>query len=368
MKPEVPVLLMWDSKELMRIGKVDSPLTANHPQGGMLVDGLMRLASACLDIRRDHPAAWQVLQKAGVSINAKNIEETMRMLDATVCEYEWCSPGMRCVRHQYCLACPNCKPDAPCGCSGPGHACEVNPAWPDAPREPQRAFRTATCSGCEGTGEHAGCNGTGVTKFAIPCPRCSTRHRELGTPYPYLVTRDVDPTKGEQYCEQCGYPGEDTNPPQKTVINGFDYGVTKPDGQHERYPTLSAEERAKGFVRPVRQEYAHVGRAVCGDTSTVMEKPAEPGKVWACTMQPGHDGEHESWGQMLPEEAARQVQGGCGGTVTWMGLALAETYARQPDYYGATYCTKCRTHPPVGPFGEFVWVVNGKASNERVGT
>ena len=80
-------------------------------------------------------------------------------------------------------------------------------------------------------------------------------------------------------------------------------------GQHEAYWILSPEDRAKGFVRPVQQEYVHAA---------------------------------------------------CGGK-TSMGLAIAETYARQPDYYGATMCVHCGGHFPVG---EFIWA----GSNQKVGS
>ena len=76
-----------------------------------------------------------------------------------------------------------------------------------------------------------------------------------------------------------------------------------PDGMQETYLVLSEEERAKGFVRPVRRAYRHLK---CG-------------------------------------------------AVTTMGAALAETYARDPEFYGATYCATCRDHFPVGPDGEFDW-------------
>ncbi len=78
-------------------------------------------------------------------------------------------------------------------------------------------------------------------------------------------------------------------------------------GMNEVYLVLSEEERAKGFVRPVVQTYVH----------------------------------------------ARDL-GGCG-VVTHMGLALSETYARQPNFYGATYCVSCQTHKRVGEDGEFYW-------------
>jgi hypothetical protein len=84
-------------------------------------------------------------------------------------------------------------------------------------------------------------------------------------------------------------------------------------GQQKGYVVLSVEERAKGFVRPVRRAYRHL---TCG-------------------------------------------------TVTTMGLALAETYARDPKFYGATFCCECRAHFRVGAEGEFVW---DDGSGEKVGT
>lgn len=43
------------------------------------------------------------------------------------------------------------------------------------------------------------------------------------------------------------------------------------------------------------------------------------------------------------------------GTVTTMGEAIAETYAADPKFYGATYCVACKDHFPVGETGDFVW-------------
>lgn len=78
-----------------------------------------------------------------------------------------------------------------------------------------------------------------------------------------------------------------------------------PTDQAEAYLVLSKAELAKGFVRPVRRKYRH----------TI----------------------------------------GCG-VVTTMSQTIAETYARQPGFYGATYCAGCRMHRPVG---EFVWDSDG---------
>lgn len=87
---------------------------------------------------------------------------------------------------------------------------------------------------------------------------------------------------------------------------------TATSGQYKSYIVLCPDERAKGFVRPVRRAYKHLK---CG-------------------------------------------------TVTTMGQALAETYARDPFFYSGTFCCGCNAHFPVGEDGEFVW--DGTA--ERVGT
>ena len=55
--------------------------------------------------------------------------------------------------------------------------------------------------------------------------------------------------------------------------------------------------------------------------------------------------------------------GGCDSNTT-MGRAIAETYARDPTFYGATYCCHCCDHLPVGEFGEFVW----EGTEQKVGT
>lgn len=81
-------------------------------------------------------------------------------------------------------------------------------------------------------------------------------------------------------------------------IKGAPRPIDPETGQHEDYWVLSESERAKGFIRPVRRSYIHVK---CG-------------------------------------------------TVTTMGQAIAETYARDPKFYGATFCCNCRDHLPVGEF------------------
>lgn len=104
--------------------------------------------------------------------------------------------------------------------------------------------------------------------------------------------------------------------PRKTLTDGRqiypEHKNLKANGQQNDYVVLAEEERAKGFVRPVRQSYKHLK---------------------------------------------------CGGTTT-MGLTLAETYARDPSFYSGTFCADCDKHFPVGKDGEFVW----SGTDEKVGT
>lgn len=111
-------------------------------------------------------------------------------------------------------------------------------------------------------------------------------------------------------------------------------GQTNETGQHSGYIVLCAEERAKGFTRPYRDAYKHVGRL-----ETIITDGREKADQ--------------------PHEFTHRV-GGCG-TVTTMGRTLSETYARDPKFYGATFCCGCNRHLPVA---EFVWT----ADNQEVGS
>lgn len=91
-----------------------------------------------------------------------------------------------------------------------------------------------------------------------------------------------------------------------------DHKELKDNGQQKGYVVLTEDERAKGFVRPVRSGYIH---SKCGSSTT-------------------------------------------------MGRALAETFARDPYFYSGTFCCGCGKHFPVGEDGEFVWA----GTDEKVGT
>jgi hypothetical protein len=94
-----------------------------------------------------------------------------------------------------------------------------------------------------------------------------------------------------------------TDPKDQRLGHG---GDVTPGPQNAAYLVLSEEERAKGFVKPYRESYRH---RTCG-------------------------------------------------TSTRMSPAIAETYARNPWFYGATYCVACRMHRPLA---EFTWEPDGES-------
>lgn len=143
-----------------------------------------------------------------------------------------------------------------------------------------------------------------------------------------------------------------------------DHRDIKPDGMQKAYVVLNAEERAKGFVRPVRRSYVHVGRPMPTNTRDLTEEEHER---YAGQGYVKHEEYHPHRGSVVGRywtaEELRRAQGGCN-AVTRMGLALAETYARDYEFYTHTFCCACRAHFPVGETGEFVW----EGTDERVGT
>lgn len=88
-----------------------------------------------------------------------------------------------------------------------------------------------------------------------------------------------------------------------------DHRTLQGNGMQKGYVVLTDEERARGYVRPVRDTYTHLR---CG-------------------------------------------------TDTTMGRRIAETYARDPGFYNGTFCCRCREHFPLD---QFVW----KDTSERVGS
>ncbi len=144
-------------------------------------------------------------------------------------------------------------------------------------------------------------------------------------------------------------------------------GVEDPEGAglNKAYLVLSAEERAKGFVRPVRHSYRHVG--IEGFKNELRDLTDEERSRFAGLGYAKYEAYPESesplCGRYWKQADIDAIGKGCG-AVTTMSDDLAETYARNPHFYGATFCATCRSHFPVGAHGEFVW----DNSSEKVGT
>jgi hypothetical protein len=153
-----------------------------------------------------------------------------------------------------------------------------------------------------------------------------------------------------------------TDPTHPDLGHGSDKA---PVPQNKAYLVLSEEERAKGFVRPVRESYVHVGRPgpkyPLRDL-TEIEKVKYTGLQYV-KFEEYPESERPLVGRYWSQADLDAVGKGCG-TRTTMGQSIAETYARDPQFYGSTYCCGCSKHRPVGEDGEFVW----DGTDERVGT
>jgi hypothetical protein len=141
---------------------------------------------------------------------------------------------------------------------------------------------------------------------------------------------------------------------------------TLPDGQKKDHWVLSEGERSKGFVRPVRRAYRHVG--IPGPVHPLRDLTPEEEKryddYYFVKFEEYPDPEEGApRGRFWSQAELDAVGRGCG-MVTTMPQPIAETYARQPGFYGSTFCCGCREYRPVGGRGEFVW---SDAPAERVG-
>ncbi len=124
--------------------------------------------------------------------------------------------------------------------------------------------------------------------------------------------------------------------------------------QNGAYLILSEEERAKGFVRPVRESYRHVG--IAGPKNPLRDLTDEEQKRYEglgyVKFEKYPEDETPKIGRYWTQNELDAVDKGCG-HVTTMSRPLAETYAASPHFYGSTYCAFCEMHRPVA---EFVWL------------
>jgi hypothetical protein len=136
----------------------------------------------------------------------------------------------------------------------------------------------------------------------------------------------------------------------------------KDNGQQKGYVVLSPVERAKGFVRPLRRSYRHVGPG--GPQHPLRDlTEVEQGRYSQfgyAKYEEYPKGESTALGKFWTQEELDRATKRCG-VVTTMASSIAETYARDPKFYGGTFCMGCGKHYPVG---EFVW----EGTDEKVGS
>jgi hypothetical protein len=153
----------------------------------------------------------------------------------------------------------------------------------------------------------------------------------------------------------------DPDDPRLAKSAGCDAG---PVEQQAVYLVFSDEERAKGFVRPVRDTYRHVGADGPANLTRDLtdEEQVRYADVGYVSFEAYPESESAVTGRFWTQVQLDATRHRCG-ALTKMGQALAETYARDPYFYGATYCVGCRMHRPVGEHGEFEWL-----DGQKVGT
>lgn len=145
-----------------------------------------------------------------------------------------------------------------------------------------------------------------------------------------------------------------TDPKDPRLGHGAD---NEPTPQASVYLVLSEDERKKGFVRPLRRSYKHVGPA--GPRNLLRDLTSEQVERFGTDyvkFEVYPESESPKTGRFWTQSDLDKVAQGCN-TVTTMSMPIAETYARNPQFYGATYCVGCGKHLPVS---EFVWVDDGK--------
>ena len=119
-------------------------------------------------------------------------------------------------------------------------------------------------------------------------------------------------------------------------------------GQHGSYWVLTEEERAKGFIRPVRRSYVHKGTRPRYPTRPLTDEEEAHYECGYAVFEMYPESESPKTGRFWTQA---QLDSGCG-AVTTMGQAIAETYARDPKFYGSTFCCTCNEHLPVE---QFIW-------------
>jgi hypothetical protein len=192
----------------------------------------------------------------------------------------------------------------------------------------------------------------------MKCELCGRKEQKAGPFSRPIILRAVGPYKVA--CQLCvPIKPEPVRKPEPLTTDPKHPGInkTKENGQNETYLVLSDEERAKGFIRPVRRSYIHVGVRPKYPLRGLTAEEHERYDKFKYHMYEEYPKGSDSLGRYWTKE---QLNSGCK-AVTTMGQAIAETYARDPKFYGATFCCGCNKHIRVD---EFVW----DGTEERVGS
>jgi hypothetical protein len=183
------------------------------------------------------------------------------------------------------------------------------------------------------------------------------------------LLRDTPPELKREATTEA-YPPSPVDRSQRTLTDGspvpadHSHIENRGDGQQKGYVVLSEAERAKGFVRPVRRAYVHIGPPQSKNLRDLTDDEKVRYAGYGYLKYEEYPPERAPvTGRFWTQEMLDRLGKGCG-TLTTMGLALAETYARDPKFYSGTFCCGCGKHYPVGADGEFVW----DGTDQRVGT
>lgn len=143
-----------------------------------------------------------------------------------------------------------------------------------------------------------------------------------------------------------------TDPNDPRLGHGED---KEPVPQNKAYLVLSDEEILKGFIRPFRKSYRHIGDMPQHGLRDLTEEEKERFKAFGYVAYEKYPTNEDDsilgrfWTQAQLDRKA------CN-SITTMDDTIAATYAAKPHFYGSTYCCICRKHLPVA---EFVWVDDG---------
>lgn len=143
-----------------------------------------------------------------------------------------------------------------------------------------------------------------------------------------------------------------------TDRNNPDLNQPSESGQNKAYLVLTQEEIDKGFIRPVRDSYIHVGKLIPvieGQTIRELSEFEKGNNVGFVAYVVYPESESPKVGRFITQQEKDNLGkrfGGCGGLTKMNSVKICETYARDPKFYGATFCVHCEKHLPVS---EFFW-------------